>query len=200
MKWYTKTCIGLGLSLILFVAPSTYAMSGEELILIAPQKTSGKPLMEALNLRKSNRKIRNDETLSEQDMSNILWAAWGINRDDGRRTVPTARNKQNVTVYVVLETGIWEYNAQKHRLILKKAGDFTSKFGSPTTLLYAAPEENQDVGGVHVGSMYQNVGLYCASEGLANVVKTSVRNALDDVFVLPDGYKSFVVQLIGIPE
>jgi len=184
---------------LLWTAAPSHAKTGQELALIAPQKTGGMPLMEALNLRRSGRDF-GDKSLSEQNLSNVLWAAWGTNREDGRRTVPTARNKQNVTLYVVLTTGIWEYNATKHSLMLIKAGDFTQSFKSPTTLLYAAPIENEEVSGMHVGSMYQNVGLYTASANLINRVKMSGRNALDTVLTLPKGYKVFVIQVVGVRQ
>jgi len=184
---------------LLWTALPSHAKTGKELALIAPQKTGGMPLMEALSLRSSGRNF-GDKSLSEQDLSNVLWAAWGTNREDGRRTVPTARNKQNVSLYVVLTTGIWEYNATKHSLMLIRAGEFTQNFQSPTTLLYAAPAENEAVSGMHVGSMYQNVGLYAASANLINRVKMSGRNALDTMLTLPKGYKVFVVQVVGTQQ
>lgn len=197
------SCLKVGAVLIaglaLFFGPQVSAEAAEQMELVAPQKTGGKPLMEALDLRKSNRNI-SDQALSEQELSNLLWAAFGANRDDGRRTVPTARNKQNVKVYVVLKTGIWEYDGIKHILTLVKAGDVTSKFGSPLTLVYVAPEEPADVSGMHVGSIYQNVGLYCASADLACIVKTTKREALADIIDLPEGYKTYVIELVGKPD
>ena len=71
----------------------------------APDKSGGEPLMQALSERCSTRSFT-EEAVSPQDLSSLLWAAWGINRDDGRHTVPTAKNKQEVAVYVALPDGV----------------------------------------------------------------------------------------------
>lgn len=195
---FFKICVMLVMGAVLFSVQSVSAESGEQRMLIAPQKDVGKPVMEALSLRQANRNL-SDQMISEQDLSNLLWAAFGVNRADGRRTVPTAHNKQNVAVYAVLKTGVWKYDGLKHSLTLIKAGDVTAKFDAPVALLYVAPQEPADVSGMHVGSMYQSVALYCASKNLSNVVKTGVRNALDGYLDLPEGEKVFIVQLVGMP-
>lgn len=191
-----KVWVVLVASMVLFLGQPLSAVAQEEMILVAPQKVGGMPLMEALNARQSGRDF-GDKALSPQNLSNLLWAAFGANRADGKRTVPTARNKQNVDIYVVMKTGVWKYDGLKHILTLVKAGDVTSKYKAPLTLIYAAAEEQADVSGMHVGSIYQNVGLYCASAKLSNRVKTSQRNVLDGYIELPKGYKVFVVQVVG---
>ncbi len=164
-----------------------------------PETTGGIPLMEALSKRAANRSFL-DKPLSEQVLSNLLWATWGVNRPDGRRTAPTARNSQAIQVYAALESGIWLYDGAKNELFLALAEDTRAKFGgAPLTLLYAAPADQQ-ASGMHAGSLYQNAGLFCASVGLANVVKTTGINALDGSLKLPDGYRIFVVQSIGWPK
>lgn len=194
-----KICTLLFVGIALFGVHSAYAAATKEMMLMPPQKDVGKPVMEALSLRKTNRNF-SDQALSDQDLSNLLWAAWGANRADGRRTVPTARNGQKVTVYAVLKTGVWEYDGVKHNLTLITDKDFTSRFDAPLTLMYTAPKDSPDASGMHVGSMYQSVGLYCASVDLANGVKTSVRDALDGQFELPRDYMVYSVQLVGIPD
>ena len=155
--------------------------------------------MQALSLRKSDRTF-STRSLSDQDLSNLLWACWGVNRSDGRRTVPTAQNSQRVAVYVALETGVWLYDGAKNELTLALEGDTRKKFGNwPTTLLFTAPEGDR-AAGMHVGSLYQNAGLYCASAGLSNVVKLTGSDALDGILKLPQGYKVFVVHSIGYPQ
>jgi len=165
-----------------------------------PDRSGGKPLMEALWLRKSTRSFSN-KSVSEQDLSNLLWAAWGINRPEtGKHTAPTSRNEQNVQVYVALESGVWLYDPAAHGLKLMLAADTRAKFGgSPITLLFAA-EEDHYASGMHVGSLYQSVGLYCASAGLANVVKLTGANALDGLLKLPEGYRVFIIQSVGWPR
>ena len=129
----------------------------------------------------------------------LLWATWGVNRPDGRRTAPMAKNEQNVAVYVVLADGVWRYEGKSHELVKELGIDARSRFGSaPVTLVYAA--EEGPFAGMHVGSLYQNAGLYCASAGLANVVKATGASALDGELKLPAGYKVLIVQPVGFPR
>lgn len=164
----------------------------------AAQTSGGKPLMEALSRRKSTRSF-SDTPIQEQDMANILWAAWGANRTNGMRTAPSARNRQDAVVYAVLESGVWEYDAGAHELKLALDGDQRGKFGgAPLTILYAAPGDEFST--MLMGSLYQNAGLYCASTGLGNVVKATGRDALAGKLPLPAGYKVLIVQSVGWPK
>ena len=167
------------------------------MVLPAPDKSGGKPLMQALALRASNRSISR-QPLPENDVSNILWAAWGVNRPDGRRTVPTARNMRAVALYAARADGVWRYEGEGHELIKVLDEDWRAEFGgAPLTLIYAA--EEGPYAGMHVGSMYQNVGLYCASAGLANVVKGTGVSAMRGRLPLPSGYSVQILQLVGLP-
>ena len=167
------------------------------MVLPAPDKSGGKPLMQALALRASNRSISR-QPLPERDLSNVLWAAWGVNRPDGRRTVPTARNTQAVALYAAKADGVWRYEGERHELVKVLNEDWRSKFGgAPLTLIYAA--EEGPYAGMHVGSMYQNAGLYCASAGLANVVKGTGVSELRGRLPLPSGYSVLIIQLVGLP-
>lgn len=163
----------------------------------APNKSGGMPLMQALNTRHSTRTNYSGAPLSDQQLSDLLWATWGVNRDDGRRTAPTARNQQDVRVYVALESGVWLYDAG-NALIKVLDGDWRGQMGGGSlTLLYAIPQANE-WGGAHVGSLYQNAGLYCASAGLGNFVHVSGLHALDGKLPLPEGWKVFIVQTVGL--
>jgi hypothetical protein len=179
-------------------AVSAQAADPQTLTLPFPVKTGGLPLNDALNKRHSDRKFQ-AAPLSLPQISQILWSAFGVNREaSSMRTIPTAHNRQNLAVYAVLPDGVWLYDAAQNQLTLQLAGNFTSLYGeSPLTLLYAAPISDGVVGGLHAGSAYQSVGLYCASEGLANVVKTTGIDALLDKLTLIEGYKVLVVQSIG---
>ena len=153
--------------------------------------------MQALALRASNRSISR-QPLPEKDVSNILWAAWGVNRPDGRRTVPTARNMQAVALYAARADGVWRYEGEGHELIKVLDEDWRAEFGgAPLTLIYAA--EEGPYAGMHVGSMYQNAGLYCASAGLANVVKATGLSSVRERLPLPFGYSVQILQLVGLP-
>jgi hypothetical protein len=105
----------------------------------------------------------------------------------------------NVAVYVALADGVWRYEGKSHELVKELAVDAWSRFGgAPVTLLYAAAEG--PFGEMHVGSLYQNAGLYCASAGLASVVKATGASALDGELKLPKGYKMMIVQPVGFPK
>ena len=163
----------------------------------APTKSGGMPLMQALNERHSSKMNYSGAPLSPQQLSDFLWATWGVNRADGRRTAPTAMNRQDVRVYVALENGVWLYDAD-NALIKVLEGDWRGQMGGGSlTLVYAIPQANE-WGGAHVGSLYQNAGLYCASAGLGNFVHVSGLHALDGKLPLPDGWKIFIIQTVGL--
>lgn len=163
----------------------------------APNKTGGMPLMQALNARRSIKTNYSGAALSAQQLSDLLWATWGVNREDGRRTAPTAMNRQDVRVYVALENGVWQYDAG-HALIKVLDGDWRGQMGGGSlTLLYAIPQANE-WGGAHVGSLYQNAALYCASAGLGNFVHVSGLHALDGKLPLPEGWKVYIIQTVGL--
>ena len=163
----------------------------------APNKTGGMPLMQALNARRSTKTNYSGAALSAQQLSDLLWATWGANREDCRRTAPTAMNRQDVRVYVALENGVWQYDAG-HALIKVLDGDWRGQMGGGSlTLLYAIPQANE-WGGAHVGSLYQNAGLYSASAGLGNFVHVSGLHALDGKLPLPEGWKVYIIQTVGL--
>ena len=163
----------------------------------APNKTGGMPLMQALNARRSTKTNYSGAALSPQQLSDLLWATWGVNREDGRRTAPTAMNRQDVRVYVALENGVWLYEAD-NTLVKVLDGDWRAQMGGGSlTLLYAIPQGNE-WGGAHVGSLYQNAGLFCASAGLGNYVHVSGLHALDGKLPLTEGWKIFIVQTVGL--
>ncbi len=174
---------------VLFVACAVVAVAQEPapIKLPAPNTVGGKPLMQALKDRQSAREF-GAEKLSPQVLSNLLWAAWGINRPDGHRTAPSASNKQEVDVYVTLPEGAYLYDAKANTLALVTAGDLRAATGTqpfPATaalnLVYVAdlakagrsatdPQQMLNVG-ADVGFIAENAYLFCASEGLATVVR-----------------------------
>lgn len=171
---------------------------GARMALPAPETNGGKPLMQALALRHSTRRFSR-EPVSQQLLGDLLWAVWGVNRPDGRRTAPTAMDRRDVAVYAVLESGVWRYEAEAHALVRVLSEDHRAAVGgAPVILLYAAPQGPWS--GMHVGSLYQNAGLYCASVGLGNVVRASGVSALQGKLPLPSGYSILMTQAIGWPE
>ena len=186
----------LALSLV-FVAPC--AGMAENVSLPAPDTAGGLPLMQALAQRHTTRSL-SKEPLDQATLGNLLWAAWGQNRSDGKRTAPSARNRQALKLYVNKTDGLWLYDAAGHRLERIAA----TPLGSPldeaaVVLLFAVPEEDP-YGGMHIGSVYQNVGLFCASAGLGNVVKASTTRDASRFSFLPDGWRVLATQSVGRPR
>ncbi|MDR2603993.1 MAG: nitroreductase family protein [Desulfovibrio sp.] len=190
-------------ALLLFSLPFAGAASGAAadeavITLPPPDKSGGIPLMQALSERRSNRNF-SEQALSRQDLSNLLWAAFGVNRQDGRRTAPTANNSRKVAIFAAMGTGVWQYDGAANTLTKVLSRDTVKEFGgAPLTLVYAAPEGLHDA--MHLGSVYQNVGLYCASAGLANVVKATGVDVLKNDLRLPEGYKILIIQSVGKPK
>jgi nitroreductase len=140
-----------------------------------PEITAGLPLMQALAERKTTRAFQ-DKPLPPQVLSNLLWAAFGVNRPRGvkpglGRTAPSAMNKQEVELDVVLAQGVYVYDAEANLLRPVAAGDMRAKMGAPpagqaaVTLVYVA-DTKLDYAQVDTGFIGQNVYLFAASEGL----------------------------------
>ena len=167
----------------------------------SPILSGGKPLMETIALRKSERTFSNKE-IDTQTLSNILWSAWGISHD-GKRTIPTSMNKQNLKVYVIKSDGVWLYNAHNNSLEAISSKDIRPLFATqdfvktaPLTLLYTGTDEKNSP--LHAGSAYQNVGLYCASQGLNNVVRGYFdHEQVEKSLNFPQEEKAIISQTIG---
>ena len=137
--------ICLALASLLVLSPFAVAQDQKSIQLPAPQVEIGKPLMQVLNLRQSSREF-DTKQLSMQDLSNLLWAAWGINRSDkGLRTAPSSSNGQEMDVYAVMQDGVYRYDAQANTLEPKLAKDIRPLTGgqdfvatAPLNLLYIA--------------------------------------------------------------
>ena len=180
-----------------------------------PQREGGKPVMSALNERMSARAF-SDEKLSMQMLSNLLWAAFGINRPDGRRTAPSAKNWQETSIYVATADGVYLYDATKNALDTIATGDIRAMTGTQTyvkdasvNLIYVADYSKVDAGGfdkqilvgADTGLISENVYLFCASEGLAAVVRASIdRDALAKELKLRPDQKIILAQSVGYPK
>jgi SagB-type dehydrogenase family enzyme len=182
----------------------------------APDKAGGKPLMQALNERKSQRSFIGTD-LSMQQISNMLWAASGENREDGRMTAPTASNNQQVVIFIGLKDGVYEYLPKTHELKLIVKGDHRAIFGradfvktASVTLAFVSDynkmgryndETKWKYSCTDVGNVSQNVYLYAASEGLATVVLGSFdAEPLKKALSLGDNYHPILTQVIGFPK
>lgn len=177
-----------------------------------PVTTGGMPLMDALSARKTIRSFDSKE-LSAQELSNILWAACGLNREDGRRTSPTACNSQEIDVYVALPSGVYFYDAKANKLVAKVAGDLRADTGmqpfvgkAPVNLVFVSETSRMEMGddgkafysSTDAAFASQNVYLYCASEGLATVVRGAIdRDAIAKKFGLPATCRVVLAQSVG---
>lgn len=187
----------------------------KDIQLPSPQTDGGRPLMQVLKDRKSTRDFRPDK-LSPQILSNILWAGFGINRPDGRRTAPSASNKQEIDIYVATADGLYIYDAKGNRLTLILRDDVRAKTGiqpfvkdAPVNLVYVADlartgadsaERDMDVA-ADTGFIAQNVYLFCASEGLAIVVRGSIdRRKLAKAMRLRPDQRIMLAQTVGYPQ
>ena len=182
----------------------------------APTKTGGMPVVQAIAERKTSRSF-SDRELPPATLSTLLWVADGISRPDGRRTIPTGHNVQDVDVYVILKSGAYRYDEKAHALALIAAGDF-HRIAAKQPFAQTAPVNLyfvQDVarakktdamsqlrfGGIHTGAALQNVYLYCTSEGLATVAREQNDYAeLSKVFKLNPTQRIILAQSVGYPS
>jgi nitroreductase len=185
-------------------ARQAFAQAPQAIALPPPDMAGGKPVMAALKERQSIRDYA-DRPLSDQDLSNLLWAAWGVNRpqSDGR-TAPRWRDAYLLDIYVVRADGVWLYEPKGHRLVFHMAGDLRGQTTTgqpfvataPLNLVYAfdtakmgnaSDAAKNATSGATAGVTSQNVYLYCASAGLATVLRESVPGALAKTLKLPPG-------------
>jgi len=194
------------------------AQGKKEIILPVANTEGGKPFMETLKDRHTTRSF-SQEKLSDQQLSNLLWAAFGINRpESGKRTAPSAMNNQETDIYICLSSGVFLYDAKKHSLILVVEEEYRKNMGrqdfvasAPVILLFVADyskmgekvsaEKKDFYSAVDVGYISQNVYLYCASENLGTVVLGSVDgNKVKEILKLKDNQKVLLSQCVGFPK
>jgi hypothetical protein len=180
-----------------------------------PQKSGGLPLMDALGKRSTAREFGSRE-LSSGQLSSLLWASFGINRPDGKRTAPSTQNCQETDLYVILKQGAYLYDAKVNKLNLVVNGDLRSlasteayATNAPVTLVFVADlaklgrwsaEEKKNFASIDVGYISQNVYLFCASEGLVTGARASVdRKALGTKLKLRPEQMIILAQSVGYP-
>jgi nitroreductase len=181
-----------------------------------PRSEGGMPLINALKLRHSTREF-SDRPLPPQTLSDLLWAAFGINRPDGFRTAPCARYIIAIDIYLAMTEGVWIYEPKAHALLPHLAGDIRAETGiqdfvktAPLNLVYVAhgerlldtpPEERRLLTSVDTGFIGQNVYLFCASEGLVTVFRGSVDHSkLKRTLKLPHQQFVTFAQTVGYPR
>lgn len=213
----------LSIAVLLCFAAASMAADLSPIKLPPPDMKGGKPLMQCLSERKTIRSI-SPKKLPVEVLSNLLWAACGIDRpDSGKRTVPDAHNWQEVEAYVAMEEGLYRYNAKAHVLepvlqddLRKETTIFIQPSrrlvaNAPVQLIYVADYSKFSFGmddesrllysSADTGFIAQNVYPYCASAGLATVVRGYVeREELAKAMKLNNDQKVVLVQTAGYPK
>ena len=205
---------------IIFAAGFVFCSLAQDIKLPAPVKSGGAPLMDVLAARKSTRAFSNKE-LSQQMISNLLWAASGINRENGKMTAPTACNWQEIEIYVFMKNGVFLYLPKEN--ILKKCFDADMRAitgiqefvkTAPVVLVYVADRskmkgrDGKDADEnakdfyccTDTGFVSQNVYLFCVSEKLNTVVIGYLdRVGLEKALKLSNDKKVILSQPVGLP-
>jgi nitroreductase len=188
----------------------------QEIALPPPHKQGGLPLMEALANRRSEREFAPTE-LAIPVLSDLLWAAYGVNRPDGGRTAPSALNAQEVDVYVALPSGAYFYDAAANLLRLVASSDLRSITGyqdfvdeAPLDLIFVAEysrmrlvpvSQRESYASAAAGAISQNVYLFAASSGLSTVIRAWIdREAIANALGLSHDQQVLLSQTVGYPK
>lgn len=206
----------VALAVLLIASAACPAADSAPLPLPAPRMSGGKPLMQALKERKSLREF-SDRKLPLQTLSDLLWAACGINRpENDHRTVPSAMNSQEIDLYVATADGVYLYEPKPHQLRPVLAADIRDKTGkqafvkvAPVTLILVAdhakmikpkPDQKDFYSAIDAGFIGQNIYLFCASEGLASVIHDLDRAALAAALPLRPEQKIIIAHTVGFSQ
>ncbi|MEY3447458.1 MAG: hypothetical protein RIR45_2213 [Pseudomonadota bacterium] len=214
MNTLTKMALGL----IGQLKPEIATGDAETTIHLPKPKThGGMPLMQAFQSRQSQRDF-DPAPLPTQTLSNLLWAAGGVNRPSlGGRTVPSAMNAQEVIIYVALPAGVYRYEPVAHVLHLVNASDVRRVTGyqdfvdnAPLDLVFVADHtrmklvpttQREAYASVAAGAMSQNVYLFCAAFDLATVIRAWIdRDALARALALDSDQQVLLSQTVGMPK
>lgn len=186
---------------ILMIKPAIAA----DIQLPKPDKTNTTTLITALENRHSDRSFA-DKQIDNKTLSTLLWAAYGVNRADGKRTIPTAMGKKDLNVYVFNKDGVWLYDADMNALRQQSAENHLDLFqlqdymkSVPVVLVYTGSTDDYAV--MHAGSAYQNVELFAAANNMASIVRGFYdREKVSAVLNLPKDQRVIISQAIGWKE
>lgn len=201
----------------LLCAALSYGQELKPVELKKPDMTRKATLMNALSKRMSVRAY-SPKMISVQELSDLLWAANGINRPDGKRTAPSARNAQDIDVYVLTAEGAYIYNAQKNLLEPVASGDLRSNIWAQQEFIAAAPvnimlvsdlsrfsggDDTQKAGfaAMDAGIVSQNISLFCAAAGLATVPRALIdTQKMAEVLKLKESQRVIMNHPVGYPK
>ncbi|MDR1747148.1 MAG: SagB/ThcOx family dehydrogenase [Tannerella sp.] len=194
-----------------------YAQDLQTIKLNAPNKQRGTAVMQALSDRHSERAF-DARALNLQDISDLLWAANGVNRPDGKRTAPSAMNRQEVDVYAILPEGAYLYDAQNHSLNPIAKGDYRPAIAGQQDFAKTAPlclllvvnleklgdptvENIRLMGAVDAGIVSQNINIFCSAAGLSTVPRASMEHeTLRKVLNLKESQLPIMNNPVGYPK
>jgi nitroreductase len=215
---FTRRQAGAGLLSAAVLAGTTgfAAAEAKTVTLPPPRMSGGMPLMQALKLRHSTRAYA-ERPLPAQVLSDLLWAAFGINRPSGDRTAPYWRHIMVIDVYAAMADGVWFYDPKAHALRQHSLADLRALTGiqdfvggAPLNLIYVAhgermhdvsPADRRLFASVDTGFIGQNVYLFCASEGLVSVFRGAVPyKKLEAAMKLGSGQFVTFCQTVGYPR
>lgn len=182
-----------------------------------PQPAVEGSLQQALQNRHSTREFAGG-SLDDATLAEMLWSGFGVNRQDsGKRTAPSAYDNRETDIYVALATGLFRYDASSHSLDTIHNRDIRHLTGSQpfvdqaaANLVYVADfdrmariEDSRKpvIAAFSVGCICQNVALYCAANGLGNVVRDWIdRETLRKEMSLTATQHIMLAQTVGIPK
>lgn len=211
----TLTKLALGMMGRLRPKPSV-GDAATSIALPPPARNGGLPLMEALAKRHSSREFATD-ALPVQLLSDLLWAAYGVSREGGGRTAPSALNCQEVDVFVALPAGAYRYDAAAHALRLVAGSDLRSITGyqdfvdaAALDLVFVADHarmgmvpvaQRESYASAAAGAIAQNVYLFCAGNDLVTVIRAWIdRAAIADALGLTHDQQVLLAQTVGYPQ
>ena len=189
----------IGVIMMGFIATSAMA---SDIKLPEPDKTNQTTLIHALENRHSDREF-SDKEIDHQTLSTILWVAYGVNRADGKRTIPTAMDKKDLNVCVFNKDGVWLYDANENTLKQQSDENFLHLFQlqdymKPVSTVLVYTGSTEDYAAMHAGSAYQNVELYAAANNMASIVRGYFdHEKVLEVLNLPSGQRVIISQAIG---
>ncbi len=223
-RTFLKTLPALG---VLAGTSSAFAHELQPIMLAKPQTEGGKSVLAALKERRTTRNI-SPEKFPPQVLSNLLWAAFGVNREKGPfaggtgRTAASASNSQEIDLYVALSEGVYLYEANSHRLIPVVAGDYRRRSGwraaakAPVNIFFVVdidkykkapfqepglknPEVQKSYYYVATGLIASNVYLFAASQGLAAHFHNCDKKNTHTEFKLRPEQRVLFAQTVGYP-
>ncbi|MDR1477040.1 MAG: nitroreductase family protein [Rickettsiales bacterium] len=202
---------GYAAAAVLVVAAGVFAFSKHKTIskeaamsMPAPQKTGGMPLFDALAKRHSSREFA-DTPVSAETLSTLLWAAGGLKDDGEHRVAPTAKNAQEIEIYVIDASGAYFFDHRGHSLDKVTDENLTasaSNYGAPLALALVADSSkymSRDMAYADCGFVGQNIYLAATSLGLSGVFMASTydRPALSKALKLKKGQELLFVHALG---